>query len=309
MKNINDLIKLYSKEGERISYDVLYKKVIASDSSIEKRILAEFYISNFDKTYANFLNEEYAVLENIIKLDASIEQTKQLLPDFSEYHELKAKVYEMFSWVSTSLEEQINYHKLCIEHYRKQLELEHGDNDLWTDFAEHSFKLCKIRNQYDSEILGEIKSAYVEALHIEHKENKLDTIYGFEGSSTESFLVFIYSLLFENLVQKEKVFQDFLSSFKTEIKIYAYQNPVLYYYWANSLLKFICDYEEVEQEVNLPVFKENIESELKTLAQKLSEIKVLDSSFRKALGQLFEQLASRFQDNEYQQIAKHYYEK
>jgi tetratricopeptide (TPR) repeat protein len=311
MKDINDLIKHYSKEGTQISSDELYKKVITNNSSPEKQLLAETYISNFDNCYLDFLNNEFMELVEIEKLMELVEQIKVLLPDFNDYYEFKAKSYDMLSTYSSSKEEQLKYLNLCIDHYRKQINIDKTDNDLLIDLADNLFKLYKLNNQYDSSIFSEIKSAYTQAIQIELGENKLDRLYEFDGSSTQSYLLFIYSILFENFEEKQEVFQDFLSSFKLEIQSYTANNPSILYYWANCLINLVIDFEEseAEHEWNLPKFKENVWNEVKALAKNMEDLNIQNPMLLEAMGQIFEQLGSRFDDYPYHEKASLYYKK
>ncbi|MCT4615588.1 MAG: hypothetical protein N4A49_12020 [Marinifilaceae bacterium] len=315
MKDINDLIKLYSKEGERISNDELYKKVCANNSAQEKKLLGDAYLSDFGYCYYDFMCNKFKNLEDIWDLMESVEQIKVLIPDFEDYNEYKAKVYEILSSVSTDKEEQIKYLNLCIDHYKKQLAISENDNDILTDLAEQSFKLCEMTKQFDPTRFEEIKSFYLKALHIEQNEKDPNAFYGFNGSSIDSYLKFTYNLLTKESPEFEDIHHDFLSCFQSEIKDYAEEDKSIYYYWGNSLIEIVEGYEQTEQKEKensafiTQAFINLMWEEILQLSKYLEYLEIKDEHFIKAIGRLFEKLGLRFENYTHLKIAYNYYKK
>jgi tetratricopeptide (TPR) repeat protein len=311
MQTIKELIAHYT-EGEKIpTLDDLFDRLSHHGTPEEKELIADGYISDFGQCHYDYMCGKFNNLEWIWEMMDWIEKVKILNPGFDQYYFFKGHVYEMLSSVSEEQESKVKFNNLCIEHLRKQQEVNAEDITLLIDIAQNLFQHCRLIGDYQTQILDEIKTLFLKALHLERKEEHQSGFFGFNGSAISGFLNISYDFLGLSFDTSAQVHQEFISAFKKTIKPYTKKDPCIYYHWAETLVRITdrVDYPDIEtcrisQEVVNDIWKE-----VKEVLVPATDLQSTDEHFLTSIGHLFATIAKKEASLLYYEIAYNYYSK
>ncbi|MEH0155572.1 hypothetical protein V6R21_15605 [Limibacter armeniacum] len=309
MSNLEDLISKYVDEEDPSKLDKLFEKLHKEGSPEEKGILADGYLSHFSQCHYDYMCNKFNNLDWIWEMMDWIEKVKLLKPEFESYHYFKGHVYEMVSSVSTEHEEKVKNKKLCIEEFRAQQKIESEDVTLLTDLAENLFSYMQLVKKDEEQMLNEIKELYLEALHIERKEEHQSSFYGFNGTAINHFLRTSYQLLPLPIGNAKQFHQDYLSSFMEAIKPYIQQEPEILFHWAETLFR-ITEWEQYPKIPSCKISAETIESiwiEIVAVMDQMTEISSVDDLFLTSVGHLYDRLAQKEESIPYYQVSVKYF--
>jgi tetratricopeptide (TPR) repeat protein len=311
MQTVQELIAKYTN-GENIpTLDDLFDRLSLNGTPEEKELITDGYISDFGQCHYDYMCGKFNDLEWIWELMDWIEKIKILNPDFDQYYFFKGHVYEMLSSVSKKQKSKIKFNNLCIDHLRKQQEVNSEDVTLLIDLAQNIFLHCRLIRDYKTQILDEVKALFLKALHLERKEEHQSDFFGFNGSAISGFLNISYDFLGLSFDNSANVHQEFISAFKEAIKPYAKEDPSIYYHWAETLLRITSwvDYPKIDtcrisQEVVDDIWKE-----VKEVLNLATDVRSDNEHFLTSIGHLFNRIAEKEVSFFYFEIAFNYYSK
>ncbi len=311
MQTTEELIAHYTN-GETIpTLDDLFDRISLHGTPKEKELLADGYISDFGQCHYDYMCGKFNNLEWIWEMMDWVEKVKLLSPEFDQYYFYKGHVYEMLSSVSEEQESKIKFNNLCIDHLRKQLEVHDEDITLLIDIAQNLFQYCRLIQDYQSQILDEIKTLFLKALHLERKEEHQSGFFGFNGSAISAFLNMSYEFLGLSFNTSAMVHQEFISAFKKTILPYAKKDPSIYYHWADTLVRITdwVNYPKIETCRISQEVVDNIWKEVKEVLVPATDIQSTDEHFLTSIGHLFNIIAEKEASLSYFEVAYNYYSK
>ncbi len=308
MDDIHELIAKYTENETSPTIDDLYEKLWQNGTNEEKDLITDTYISYFGENHYDYMCGKLNNINWIWEMMDWLEKIQTLQPDFEYYHFYKAHVYEMLSSVTEIQEDKLKFNILCIEHFQKQLTISREDVSLLIDLSENIFNSCELTENYSPEKLKEVKEFLIEALHLERKTEHQSSFFGFNGSAIYAFLQRSYSLLQLPTRENIQLFEQFITSFKKEIKQYVLQDPSIYYHWADTLKSISNSPCHSNKSLHLKIVY-GIWQEIKELLSHIENIHSENEQFLTHLGHLFSTTGHREESYHYFEIASRYYKK
>ncbi len=309
MKNIEELIANYSEEENVPELDKLYQRLSVKGRPKEKELLAEAYITVYNQCRYDYMCGKFNTLTEVWQLMEWIEKIKSLDSNFDRYSYYKAHVYEMVSALSEAQSDKLDYKNKSISFLRTQKETNGKDVALLIDLAEHIFEYCILKQEYPTNELTEVKNLFSEALHLERKEEPKQSHFGFNGTSITAFLNTTYQLLCLPIKNGNTFYKDFIAAFKNVMQQYEEEESVLYYYWADSLLRITkwIEFPKTNPCKMSPETVTKVWEELKEVLNKCSNVQSDNEHFLTSIGHLFNTVAEKENSISYYDIAYNYY--
>ncbi len=311
MQTIQELVDKYTNGKDVPTLDDLFDHVSIHGTTQEKELVADTYISEFGQCHYDYMCGKLNELEWIWDMMDWIEKIELLSPDFNQSNFYRGHVYEMLSSISKEQEDKIKFNNLCIDHLRKQQEINDEDVSLLIDLAQNLFRSCRLTQDYQTQIFDDIKSLFLKALHLERKEEHQSTFFGFNGSAISGFLNISYEFLALAFNNSTTIYNEFIAAFKKAITPYTEQDPSIYYHWAETLFRITTwvDYPKIEtcrisQEVVNDIWKE-----IKVVLSQATNIQSSDEHFLTSIGHLFDKVAQKETSYSYYEVSYNYYSK